>query len=844
MGQMVARYSMMAKLALAGIAIAAITTGAKFEAAMANVAAISGATAKELQSLTMLARGLGENTAFSASQASDAMTALAQAGQKVGQITRSVGSVLLYAGAAGTTMGDAAETLVQTLATFGLQATESDRVINVFAASMTKSLLNAERLREAMSQVGATAAAMNMDLEHTTGALAILHNAGQLGAIAGTRLKNVLVRLAAPNTMLKKLLGDVAFTGDNLGEVMEHLAKRGATAGEVFQAFGRIAGPAALTLMRAGADEMDKMTKSITGTTKAQDMFAIQMDTVSKRFAIFKSAAQENMIAVFMALEPQISGFITTLTAGMKKLKPIILGVAIAVGDWIKRHQGLVKTMGKVVLVFGAVILAVALFKAAIMTAIVVAIAAVIEYRDVVADALGKAWDWAKTWATNVWNVLKWPFVKLKEYVGKAIDWIDKMIPGTKKAFEAMAEAQGDAVQASFAAGFKPIGDTISAVGGAFDRVVDAGAKAATKIKEKFNEEFAQIKAIGTAAGKTTKVSMGASEEDAQKKAFAAFTSGYQAMLDRKKAADDKALKDSIAAGLAASEERKAAFMETIAFEGSQSVAALAAKNALIQEEYEAKLDAAQGNAEKIMQAEIERAEATAQARMEFEDAVYDRFYEKHFLWMDMLSAGWDTFFDTILEKEMTGKKRREAIWKSMQKSFINNIRDMTKWYISETLRGLLVTRALKENEDRRERVASAKLGAVKAFQAFAGIPFIGPALGAIAAAAAFAYLMAFQTGGLVPGGGETGVPAIVHPGEYVVRERAVRGIGAENLEYMNRRGEMPATVSGGNTFVFEISGSEADADSIAETIKSNVIPVLEDALEGGVFVIPKEAVS
>jgi hypothetical protein len=76
----------------------------------------------------------------------------------------------------------------------------------------------------------------------------------------------------------------------------------------------------------------------------------------------------------------------------------------------------------------------------------------------------------------------------------------------------------------------------------------------------------------------------------------------------------------------------------------------------------------------------------------------------------------------------------------------------------------------IEEAANAKSRLSDAKKGAVKAYNAFADIPVVGPALGAAAAVGAFGFLMAFQNGGTVPGtgSGDT-VPAMLSPGETVV---------------------------------------------------------------------------
>lgn len=60
-------------LPLMGIGTASIATAATFEKSMSNVAALSGATGKDLEALTNIAKEMGAKTQFSASEAADAL---------------------------------------------------------------------------------------------------------------------------------------------------------------------------------------------------------------------------------------------------------------------------------------------------------------------------------------------------------------------------------------------------------------------------------------------------------------------------------------------------------------------------------------------------------------------------------------------------------------------------------------------------------------------------------------------------------------------------------------------------------------------------------------------------
>lgn len=106
----------------------------------------------------------------------------------------------------------------------------------------------------------------------------------------------------------------------------------------------------------------------------------------------------------------------------------------------------------------------------------------------------------------------------------------------------------------------------------------------------------------------------------------------------------------------------------------------------------------------------------------------------------------------------------------------------------AQTTGAVVATGATKVAAFSAITAAAARAGA-EAFAAYVGIPFVGPALGTAAAAEAvgqtmaFASLLAFNKGGLVPGVGNTdSVPAWLTPGELVVPKevtQALMGAGA-----------------------------------------------------------------
>jgi hypothetical protein len=276
-----------------------------------------------------------------------------------------------------------------------------------------------------------------------------------------------------------------------------------------------------------------------------------------------------------------------------------------------------------------------------------------------------------------------------------------------------------------------------------------------------------------------------------------------------------------------------AAAMETEAYMSQADRRWAEARIELARYAYEEQLAKGKGTAAELAAAQIEYDRTVAEAELAWQDAVWEDYKNKHQEQMMLirgLEAAWDTMVDTALDKEMTGKQRREEMWQSMKRSFLQTTSDMMKAWLGNHIRSLLLAEATEKGINVRRKFQEAKIGAVKAYQAFAGIPIIGPILGAVAAAAAFAFLMAFHKGGYV--GPEERIIK-VQTEEFIMQRSAVRGIGRPAMEYINATGRLPATSSAASpTLNFNINatgGGEFDSNGLKAFIEDKVVPQLED---------------
>src|SRR5690625_4892626 len=139
----------------AGVAMAgglgfAVKTAADFDSSMSNVIAISGATGGECDSLRKKAIEMGNVTMFSASESADVMANLVQMGWETDQILGGIEHTLNLAAAGGLELADAAMIMANSMNQFGMDASEADRVADVFAYTAANEGTDVTQLGNAM----------------------------------------------------------------------------------------------------------------------------------------------------------------------------------------------------------------------------------------------------------------------------------------------------------------------------------------------------------------------------------------------------------------------------------------------------------------------------------------------------------------------------------------------------------------------------------------------------------------------------------------------------------------------------------------------------------------------
>lgn len=191
-----------------------------FEQQMAKVGAVSRASAADMDILSARAREMGRDTQFSAVEAGKGMEFLAMAGFSTQQTYAAIPGTLNLAAASGSDLGVACDIASNMMTGFGIEAERMGHVSDVLVSTFTSSNSTLETLGETMKYVAPVSKSLGVSFEDTAAMAGLLHNAGIQSSMAGTAMRSIMLRMAAPPSEAKKALESLAIsTKDAVGNM-------------------------------------------------------------------------------------------------------------------------------------------------------------------------------------------------------------------------------------------------------------------------------------------------------------------------------------------------------------------------------------------------------------------------------------------------------------------------------------------------------------------------------------------------------------------------------------------------------------------------------------------------
>lgn len=320
----VASATAAAAAAVGAMGVAAINTGREFEGAMSQVAAtmlIDKTTAegqKAFETLENAARECGASTAFSATEAAEALNYLALAGYDADKAATALPTVLKLAGAGAMSLANASDMVTDSMSALGIEATEANltQFSDQLAQTASKANTSVAQLGEAILTVGGTAKGLAGGTTELNTALGILADNGLKGAEGGTHLRNIILSLQNPTDKaadaLKGLGVDVYDAQGNmrgLNDVFKDL--QGAMDGMsnaqkdniLSTLFNKTDLTAANAMLSNCTDRFDELSAAVENSAGAcENMYAIQLDNLNGDISILKSGLADLGISIYKDL--------------------------------------------------------------------------------------------------------------------------------------------------------------------------------------------------------------------------------------------------------------------------------------------------------------------------------------------------------------------------------------------------------------------------------------------------------------------------------------------------------------------------------------------------------------
>ena len=340
-GMAAAYISVSSAINYAEAAIASIiATGSEFEKTMSGTRAILQPTKEEFDALKISARELGASTAFSASQVAEAQTELGKVGFDVGQVIASESAVLELAAAANMTMADAATAASTVVKQFGLEASQTQEVVDIMAKSFSISALDAGNFTEAMQYVGPVARAAGISVSEASAALGVLADEGIRGSMAGTSLRRIITVLSDSSSEAAKQLAKTHPEAKTLTEKLAALKSMGMDSTSAMKLFRIEAATGAIVLANSSARvaEYGERLAYAEGAAKgfAAEVAKTQMDNFLGDMEQAKGQLDDVQIALFEAFGDAPREIIQSLTSELEDL-----------GDWINENPETIRNWAK-----------------------------------------------------------------------------------------------------------------------------------------------------------------------------------------------------------------------------------------------------------------------------------------------------------------------------------------------------------------------------------------------------------------------------------------------------------------------------------------------------------------
>lgn len=314
----------------------AVSTYADFDQAMANTAAICGATADDYARLQQVALDMGKATTKTATESAEALGYMSLAGWDVNESIAGLEPILRLSEATQMGLATSSDLVTDSLSALGLQVDDLGGYLDVVAMANNKSSQTAQMLMEAYIAVGGTMKNLHVPIQESAAALGVLANRGIKGSEAGTALNAVINNLTTGTGQAGKMMDKLGISAFDSNGKFIGLAETLRVVDEATKDMTEEQRNAALAAL-GGKEHIDALNDLISGlnTTTADGrsewealtddlynadgalstMAATVTDTLKGAISIFGSAMDDMKIRLAQTFAPAAKDAINAVSA-------------------------------------------------------------------------------------------------------------------------------------------------------------------------------------------------------------------------------------------------------------------------------------------------------------------------------------------------------------------------------------------------------------------------------------------------------------------------------------------------------------------------------------------------
>ena len=310
--------------AATSFAAKSVQAGMSFDSSMSQVAATMGTTVDQISDLRDFAMDMGASTAFSATEAADALNYMALAGYNSEEAMTALPTVLNLAASGGIDPASASDMVTDAQSALGLSMEESAELVDKMAKTASKSNTSVSQLGSAILTIGGTAKNLAGGTTELATALGILADNGVKGAEGGTALRNIVLSLSAPTEKAAAVMDSLGVSAyDSLGNLrplkdtftdlnnsLSQLTQEEQT-NALSNIFNKVDLKSVSALLANTGERFDELSGYINNAAgAAQEMASVQLDNLEGDITLFKSALEGAQIAISDQLTPTLRGFV------------------------------------------------------------------------------------------------------------------------------------------------------------------------------------------------------------------------------------------------------------------------------------------------------------------------------------------------------------------------------------------------------------------------------------------------------------------------------------------------------------------------------------------------------